>query len=455
MTEQSPGRPPVQSPSPQPCVTAVQSVGLRAVQLVLFGLFVGLACWPLNLIDDQVDHLLSLLPAFASGSASRWTGAGVAMALAPIVVMPLLLWAQSGRWRGGAGSGIPDTMAAIEDPGEAPRRLSAASTVQRLTLWSVASFALFPLGREGPVVQVGAAVASAFRQRWPRLLADIEPGQLLAVGAGAGLAAGFNSPAMALLFILEELLGQLQARLVWPALVICSVAAVLSGLLGQPEFAFGELVLNRPELDQFLWALPIGCVAGLVGGLFSRILVTSSRWLISRRLAHPWRWGLALGAGVSGLLLISGGAAGGDGEALLKALLSTEPVAIQTSMANPLGAFAMVAERLIGPVLPLAAGVPGGLIDPALTLGAMSGSLFADLLGHDVQIGIIFGMAAGLAGATQLPLVTIAFVVRLVGGQNLIYGLVMASAIGAFSGRLLLRQPIYHALAALQRAPRR
>lgn len=446
MTELSPSGAPLRS---------FQAILIRVLQLLAVGLLVGIACWPLNMIDGLVDQLLSRLPAFASGSASRWNGSHLAMVLAPLAVMPLLLWLQSGHWRQGSGSGIPQTIASIEDPAQMSERLAGPSTVQRLTLWSVASFALLPLGREGPVVQVGAAVAAALRQRWPRLLAAIEPGQFLAVGAGAGLAAGFNAPAMALMFILEELLGQLQARLVWPGLVICSVAAVLSGLLGQPQYALGELTLAIPELEQLLWALPIGCVAGLIGGLFARTLVISTGWLTSRRLAHPWRWGLILGAGVSALLVVSGGAAGGDGETLLKALLSTDPGPVGESINQPLGALWLTLQRLIGPVLPLAAGVPGGLIDPALTLGAMAGSLFVDLVGHDHQIGLVFGMAAGLAGATQLPLVTIAFVVRLVGDQELLYGLVMASAIGAFSGRLLLRQPVYHALAALQRAPRR
>ncbi|MEY3735805.1 MAG: hypothetical protein RLZZ624_864 [Cyanobacteriota bacterium] len=445
----------------QPPQAAVASpvfnpVGLasRALQLVGFGVCVGLACWPLNLIDDQVEALLKHLPAYGRVTGS-WSTAALGMALAPIAVVPLLLWLQSQRWQRSGGSGIPDTMAAIEDPATASERLSSTVTLKRLTLWSVASFALFPLGREGPVVQVGAAVASTLRQRWPRFLSDVTPSSLIAVGAGAGLAAGFNSPMMALVFIVEELLGVLQAPLIWPALVICVVAAVLSGLLGQPQFALGQLNLVMPELDQLLQALPIGALAGVIGGLFARLLVVCSAWLLSRRTRHPLRWGLLLGGGISALLLTGGGAAGGDGEALLKAVLSSEPTALQASLAHPLAALGLIAQRFIGPILPLAAGIPGGLIDPALTLGAMSGGLVADLLGHQLEVGIVFGMAAGLAGATQLPLMTIAFVVRLVGDQDIIYGLVMASAVGALSGRLLLNQPVYHALAALQRAPRR
>lgn len=455
MKEPTSGLPPEPRAAPRSIGASAGTIGMRALQLVVFGLCVGLACWPLNWIDDRIEPLLTQLPAFSSRPEAGWSVAALVMALAPIVVMPLMLWLLSDRCRRAAGSGIPDTMAAIEDPSQAPSRLSATSTVQRLSFWSVATFALFPLGREGPVVQVGAAVASALRQRWPRFLSDVEPSQLLAFGAGAGLAAGFNTPMMALVFIVEELLGLLQARLIWPALVICVVAAVLSGLLGQPQFALGELDLVLPELEQLLQALPIGCLAGLVGGLFARMLVSASAWLIGRRKERPLRWGLVLGAGLSALLLIGGGVAGGDGEALLKALLSTEPTGLQATLDHPLGALGLIAQRLIGPILPLAAGIPGGLIDPALTLGAMSGGLVADLFGQAREVGIVFGMAAGLAGATQLPLMTIAFVVRLVGDQNIIYGLVLASAVGALSGRLILHQPIYHALAALQRAPRR
>ena len=433
----------------------LRTILIRAFQLLAIGLLVGLACWPLNLIDSQVDHLLARFPAFQSGASVPWGGVPLRMALAPVALMPCLLWLKASSFRSGSGSGIPDTMVAIEDPDQATNRLSADSTIKRMTLWSVASFALFPLGREGPVVQVGAAVTQALRQRWPRLVADIAPGQLLAVGAGAGLAAAFNTPTVAVVFILEELLGQLQARLVWPALVVCSVAAGLSNLLGQPQFALGEVTAPIPELDQLFWAVPIGCGGGLVGGLFSRALVAATGWVSPRAAQRPWLWGVLLGAGISGLLLWSGGTAGGDGEALLKALIDPDKVVVQAWIEQPIGALVQMLQRLVGPILALSAGVPGGLIDPALTLGAMAGNVIMTLTGHDRLIGVVLGMAAGLAGATQLPLVTIAFAVRLMGDQTFMPGLVLASAIGALSGRLMLRQPVYHALAALQRAPRR
>lgn len=85
----------------------------------------------------------------------------------------------------------------------------------------------------------------------------------------------------------------------------------------------------------------------------------------------------------------------------------------------------------------------------------MFGVSLLQLFGADAHLGLALGMAAGLAGATQLPVMTIVFAVRLAGDQQLLPGLLLAAALAAYSGRMVLDRPIYHALAELQRAPRR
>lgn len=135
--------------------------------LLLLGLLVGLACWPLNLVDHGQDLLLHQLPAF---DHQTWQVRSLAIALAPIGVMPLLLMLQAGRLAPGAGSGIPQTIESLKNPGQAARMMAPFATVARLVLWSVASLALLPLGREGPVVQVERPLptpcASAFPAYW-------------------------------------------------------------------------------------------------------------------------------------------------------------------------------------------------------------------------------------------------------------------------------------------------
>ena len=132
------------------------------LQLALLGVLVGLACWPLNLVDHWQDQLLNRLPAF---TAAGWSPLPIAQACSPLVVMPLLLALQARVWRRGAGSGIPQTMLSLEEPSRSPELLAADSTVQRLTLRSISSQALVPLGRDRPGGLGWVAVVTSLTNR--------------------------------------------------------------------------------------------------------------------------------------------------------------------------------------------------------------------------------------------------------------------------------------------------
>lgn len=423
---------------PTPLPPRLRSGLVLIAQLALLGALIGVACWPLNLVDRWQDLLLHLLPKFKGGA---WSQVQLLLACSPVLVMPLLLSLQAGdRWRDGAGSGIPQTMTSIEDAAAAPALMATRPVLHRLVIWSIASLSLFPLGREGPVVQVGAAVAYQLQQRWPRLLQRLKTSNVMAVAAGAGLAGGFNTPLMGVIFMAEELTGRFAPQLIWPALVVCAVAAEISNLGGQPLFSLGQVQAQLIEASQLVWGAVMGVICGMAGGLFAWLLLGATRWLTPRVRQQPWRWGLVLGALLTGLALLSGGASGGDGEALMSWLLSN-PEAHH-------GSLIMLVARLLGPVLALGAGIPGGLIDPAFAIGAVLG----DLLGRFSQqslFGVTFGMTAALAGATQLPAMSLVFALRMAGDQQLLPGVAMAAVIGSYMGRLWMHKPVYHALTDL------
>ena len=422
-------------------MTALRDLIRRLAQLGLLGLFVGLLCWPFNLVDRWSDQLLGLLPAF---SGNAWGPLTLLMATAPLLVVPLLLVLQSGRFSRGKGSGIPQAMVSIEHPEQAGALLGLTPTLQRLVLWSVASLSLLPLGREGPVVQVGATAAYWLRRRFPGWLSDLRHADLLAVAGGAGLAGGFNTPLLGVVFVAEEFMGTFSVSLIWPALVIGALAAAFSSVVGQPEFALGMVGVAPAELIQLCWAVPIGVLAGGLGGLFARVLLQATRrWRLLTR-TQPVRFGLLLGALLSVFLLISGGAAGCDGELLMTHMIEGGS---PTSALLPgaLGDLLTLVLRVIGPVLALGAGIPGGLIDPSFTFGAVLGHSLGDL-GTRPELGLTLGMVAGLAGATQLPVMAVLFGVRMAGDQQLLPGLLLASVIGACVSRLLVDKPVYHAL---------
>ena len=117
----------------------------HGIGLVVVGVAIGLACWPLNMLDRIQSALFAYLP--TRGGA--WTTQGLVIASLPVVVMPVLLLLQRGGWKAGAGSGIPSTMNALEDPSLMAEAMAAQGTVQRGLLWSIATAAMFPLGRQG------------------------------------------------------------------------------------------------------------------------------------------------------------------------------------------------------------------------------------------------------------------------------------------------------------------
>ena len=420
-----------------PWLPRLQGGVILILQLVLVGALVGLACWPLNLIDHWQDLMLRSLPGFTD---EPWPIAGALAACSPIVVMPVLLMLQAKRWRGGAGSGIPQTMVSLEHPEQAERLMAPAPVLQRLAIWTLASLSLFPMGREGPVVQVGAAVAYQLRRRWPRLLARLSPQDLMAVAGGAGLAGGFNTPLMGVVFVAEELTRSFAARLIWPGLVVCAIAAEISNLGGQPLFTLGLVHTGALEWSQLLWGSALGVLCGCAGGLFARLLLEATRWLTPRVRRAPLRFGLALGTALAALALVSGGISGGDGEALMSWLIEAPT--------DHHGSVLVLIARLVAPCLALGASIPGGLIDPAFAIGAVSGQLISHLAQSDI-VGITFGMAAGLAGATQLPAMSLVFALRMAGDQQLLPGVLMAAVIGAYVGKVWMQKPIYHALTDL------
>ncbi|MEI6030840.1 MAG: chloride channel protein [Synechococcaceae cyanobacterium ELA739] len=415
---------------------ALKAALARLLPIVVVALAVALACLPLNLLDRAQDQLLQLLPRFSGGG---WQPITRAMACSPVLVMPVLLWLQSGIWSQAAGSGIPQTMVAMEHPQRAAALLAPRATVQRLMLWSIATLALLPLGREGPVVHVGASVAYRLQQRFPRWFQSLGRTDLIALAGGAGLAAGFNTPLVGLVFVAEELTSRFDARLIWPALLACVTAAGFSNLGGQPEFALGLLQDGSVESWQLLWALPLGLGAGLLGAGFGRMLLETTKRLTPMVRRYPLRLGLLLGLLLAALTQLTGGGANGDGEVLMAWMIGHPDADLPTA--------GLLLARMIGPCLALGAGVPGGLIDPAFAIGAVLGQGVSHLPGLGLM-GLALGMAAALAGATQLPVLSVVFALRLAGDQQLLPGVVLAAVIGAYCSRLLMKKPAYHALAA-------
>ena len=197
-----------------------------------------------------------------------------------------------------AGSGVPQVKAAL---GYVPIPLDLRVAVLKLVSSTLALGTGLSLGRQGPTVQIGAALAAQL-SRWIPTSPDYRR-QVIAAGAAAGLAAGFNAPIAGVLFVVEELLQDFSGLTLGSAILASFVGAVVSRLLGGQGLNLGAIALTQTGLsvqDLPFLAL-LGVLAGVLGSLFSRGIFVSLGTF--RRLPHlrlPWR--VALAGGITGLV---------------------------------------------------------------------------------------------------------------------------------------------------------
>jgi len=345
------------------------------------------------------------------------------------------------RWFEGArGSGIPQTKAAlVAKDGRIPFRVPFGKYLCGvLTLGSG-----IPLGREGPSAQIGAGIASSVGEA---LHLDTEQRrQLVPVGTAAAIAAAFNTPIAAILFSLEEIVGNLHAR-VLGSVVLSAVASwlVLRLSLGdEPLFSVPAYELGSP------WELLIYAVLGVLGGLMSVGFVRALLWLRAafRRLPVSSRWfqpalgGLAVAAAwvlLPGFFEVGYGPVG----RALAGELSMGTMAV------------LLALHLALVVFAYASGNAGGIFGPSIFLGAMLGGVVGSLANtwFDFASGpgaySLVGMGAAFAGILRVPMASVFMIFEITQSYAVIVPMMIANLTSFFVSRRLQRVSVYEALAA-------
>lgn len=287
-----------------------------------------------------------------------------------------------------AGSGIPQVKAALAN---IPMALNLRVALVKLISVILALGSGLNLGRQGPTVQVGAALAAQL-SRWVPTSPEHRR-QLTAAGAAAGLAAGFNAPIAGVLFVLEEFLQDFSGLTLGTAILASFVGAVVSRLLGgqlslNPAMAASSVSFSLPDVPFFLI---LGLLAGLLGALFSRgIFVSLALYRRLGRLRLPWKIGLA--GFVSGLITMALPPDFRDNSSLQEY--------ISTGMAGWWFTLLVFSVKFLLTLIAYGAGTPGGLFAPSLLLGAA--------LGHLVGVGAqaletAVGLPTGVMGSVSAP----------------------------------------------------
>ncbi|MFO0611873.1 MAG: chloride channel protein [Polyangiaceae bacterium] len=408
---------------------------------LVVGAACGLAAVAFHLVIRFAEDLMLSRALALRGPASL-----VALVLTPALgalVAGVLLHKYAPEAR---GSGIPQvkwTYAARSG------RLRLRDGVAKFVLSAIQIGSGSSLGREGPTVQICAAVASALGRLFA--LSPSNRRRLIPVGAAAGIAAAFNAPIAAVTFVIEELVGGLDTTVLSGVVVAAALAAVVEhSILGEhPIFDVPGDYRMQHATSLVVFAL-LGLAAGVAGHLFARGLLRLRGRFATRsripRWAQPAVGGLATGAVAALTLGLFGaqGVAGGGYETLTLGLHGDLPFKVMA---------VLCAAKFVATIFSYSSGGAGGIFAPALFVGAMLGGLFGLVdryaLGHaDLQIGAfaLVGMGAFFAAVIRAPITSILIIFEMTGSYRLVLPLMVANALAYRTARYFDPTPIYEAL---------
>ncbi|HBE17194.1 MAG TPA: chloride channel protein [Cyanobacteria bacterium UBA11159] len=338
-----------------------------------------------------------------------------------------------------SGSGIPQIKAALA---KFPISLDLRVAFVKLISTVLALAAGLTMGRQGPTVHIGAALAAQFSRWFPT--SPNHRRQMIAAGAGAGLAAGFNAPIAGILFIVEELLQDFSGLTLGTAILASFIGAVISRILGGNNLDLNLELTNisssfsAPEIPFYLI---LGVCAGFLGALFNRGILVSLTLFGKLNLTLPIRVGLAgfiCGAFVA---LLPPDFRNNSG--LQELLISSEPGWKFTSIA-------FVVYFLLT-LVSYGCGASGGLFHPSLVLGSALGYLVGvceqNILGFGNPTNYaLAGMGSFFSAVSKVPLTAIVIVFEITTDFNLVLPLMIGSVVSYLISDQFAKGSLYQRL---------
>ena len=337
------------------------------------------------------------------------------------------------------GHGVPEVMIAVAEGGGRIRPQVAAvkSLASALCIGTGGS-----VGREGPIVQIGSALASSLGQ-WIKM-PESRLRILVACGAAGGISATFNAPLTGVFFGVEIILREFSVEAIFTVML----SAMIADLIGRQFAGSAPFLSGLPpgialhHLTSYLLIAGLAVVAALAGLAFAKILYATEDlcdkvWGNRPEWARPAAGGIALG-----LLLL----------ALPQMYGVGYPVLYQAVGGSYALWFLIVlaAGKIIACSLTIGIGGSGGVFAPSLFIGATSGMAFGEIAGHllgpaagQPALYAVVAMGAVFASAARAPLTAVASVVEMTGDYTLTLPVMLAVAIATATSRALSYGTIY------------
>jgi len=354
-------------------------------------------------------------------------------ALAGLIVAALVQW----FFPGASGSGVNQTKAALYIYNG---YISFRTVIGKFLTSAIAIGAGHSLGPEDPSLQIGAGVASMVARR---LRLSRQSLRLFApIGAAAGLAAAFNAPISAILFVIEEVIGRWSAA-VLGSIVLSAISSVVVARWfwgSEPMFRIPQVTLHDPrELTAYA---VLGVAGGIVALIFSKALGYLRPHL--RALA---RWTHFFQPGLAGLMV---GAIGFFG---FPQVMGPGYGVIDQAMHGQFAwklLIALALLKLLATTLSFSSGTPGGMFAPTLFIGAMLGAAVGSFEKHyfphltgTIGAYALTGIGVLFAGFLRAPLTSVFMVLEVSGNYSIVLPVILANTIAYLLSRSLQDVPIF------------
>jgi len=338
------------------------------------------------------------------------------------------------------GSGVPQTKAALYAQGG---RITLRTVIGKFFCTSVTLASGIPLGREGPAVQVGGGIASVLGRTLGLRPEKVKA--LIPVGAAAAIAAAFNTPLAAVLFALEEVVGDLHAPVLGSVVLASATSwAMLRLLLGNnPLFQVPQYQLVSP------WEFAIYAILGVLGGFISVAFTKVLTGLRERFMKLP-RKTLWFQPAAGGLLV---GIMGWFVPQVLGVGYQHVGSALNGNMAVKLMVLVLVL-KFFAVTFSYASGNAGGIFGPSLFLGAMLGGVVGSVAQHFLPGYVaspgayaLVGMGTAFAGIVRAPMTSVVMIFEITRDYSVIVPLMISNLVSFFISSKFQREPIYAVLA--------
>lgn len=338
---------------------------------------------------------------------------------------------------GSSGSGIPQVLACIEhfSPAFAKKFLGKTVIIIKFISSLIGVFVGAAIGREGPSLQISAAIALQAHKLTDKLGLRIKIEQLLVAGAASGLAAAFNTPIGGIVYAIEELSKE-HIRTFRDVLLLSVVISGLTAQLLNGSYLYlGYPVIMKSYPFVVLGAVALcGLVSGILGGVFSKILLALIRWRSSKPIQQQVFIVITCGL-ILGLTFYF------FGERNLYSGKESINFVLYSNGELPL---IEVASRFFMPIISSMTGIAGGIFAPSLSAGAVIGDVFSNYFDPTARtILALSGMVGFLSGVTHTPITSFILVLEMTDRHAAVFPMMLAALMSSIGAHLISDKSFY------------